>query len=170
MNILYQAIGFGALITLGLSFYQKDKKRIIFWQIAAFAFFFTHYTLIGAKSGAMCNLVQFFTVVLFYFRDKYNWNKLLTAIPIFAGYAAVAFLTYESPQSLVSIVASLIGMLPFFQSNKNVIRAAGIASDVVWFVYAIFVRSYSGLITNIVLIIMTAVSILEPTKKRKKKD
>ena len=164
-SIIYQLIGFGALITLGLSFYQKDKKRIMFWQIAAFVIFCTHYALIGARSGALCNLVQIATLILFCLRDRYGWKKAYIAVPILLGYAVIAVVTYESPVSLLSVAASIIGMAPFFQSNKNVIRGAGIASDAVWLGYAIFVRSYSAIITNIVLIAVTFVSFFERHKK-----
>lgn len=35
MNVLYQLIGFGALITMGLSYWQKDKRMILLWQVVA---------------------------------------------------------------------------------------------------------------------------------------
>ena len=33
MNIFYQLIGFGALIAMGLSYWQNDKRTILLWQV-----------------------------------------------------------------------------------------------------------------------------------------
>lgn len=35
MNIFYQLIGFGALIAMGLSYWQNDKRTILLWQVVA---------------------------------------------------------------------------------------------------------------------------------------
>ena len=45
MNIFYQLIGFGALIAMGLSYWQNDKRTILLWQVVANLIFAIHYTL-----------------------------------------------------------------------------------------------------------------------------
>ena len=50
MNVLYQLIGFGALITMGLSYWQKDKRMILLWQVVANLIFAIHYALLHAQS------------------------------------------------------------------------------------------------------------------------
>jgi hypothetical protein len=37
MNIFYQLIGFGALIAMGRSYWQDDKRTILLWQVAGIA-------------------------------------------------------------------------------------------------------------------------------------
>lgn len=54
MNIFYQLIGFGALIAMGLSYWQNDKRTILLWQVVANLIFAIHYTLLHARSGALC--------------------------------------------------------------------------------------------------------------------
>ena len=53
MNIFYQLIGFGALIAMGLSYWQNDKRTILLWQVVANLIFAIHYTLLHARSGAL---------------------------------------------------------------------------------------------------------------------
>ncbi len=79
--------------------------------------------------------------------------------------ALIAVVTYETPVTLLPIVASLAALLPFFQSNKRVIQAAGIVSGLSWLVYVIAVRSYSGMVTESVLTIITAASLLKKGPK-----
>ena len=55
MNIFYQLIGFGALIAMGLSYWQDDKRTILLWQVVANLIFAIHYTLLHACSGALCS-------------------------------------------------------------------------------------------------------------------
>ena len=51
MNIFYQLIGFGALIAMGLSYWQNDKRTILLWQVVSNLIFAIHYTLLHACSG-----------------------------------------------------------------------------------------------------------------------
>ena len=50
MNIFYQLIGFGALIAMGLSYWQNDKCTILLWQVVANLIFAIHYTLLHAPA------------------------------------------------------------------------------------------------------------------------
>ena len=76
MNVFYQLIGLGALAAMALSFYQKGKRQIMLWQMAAFACFILHYGLIGALSGSLCNVVQIISMLLFAARDRFHWPVL----------------------------------------------------------------------------------------------
>ena len=145
MNIFYQLIGFGALIAMGLSYWQNDKRTILLWQVVANLIFAIHYTLLHACSGALCSFFQIVVLLLFLLQEKFNWSKLVTAIPI---------------------VASLAALLPFFQTRRRVIQMAGIASGLSWLVYVIVVRSYSGMVTESVLTIITAASLLKKETRK----
>lgn len=136
MNVFCQLIGFGALIAMGLSYWQDDKRTILLWQVVANLIFAIHYTLLHVRSGALCSFFQ------------------------------IAVVTYETPVTVLPIVASLAALLPFFQSRQRVIQVAGIASGLSWLVYVIAVRSYSGMVTESVLTIITAASLLKKEFRR----
>ena len=78
----------------------------------------------------------------------------------------IAVVTYETPATVLPIVASLAALLPFFQSRRRVIQAAGIVSGLSWLVYVIAVRSYSGMVTESVLTIITAASLLKKESRK----
>ena len=165
MNVLYQLIGFGALITMGLSYWQKDKRMILLWQVVANLIFAIHYELLHAQSGAVCSFFQIIVLILFLLQERFRWNKVAAAMPIAAVFLLIAVLTYESPVTLLPILASLVALLPFFQSNKRVIQGAGIVSSLSWLVYVIAVRSYSGMVTESVLTVITAASLMKKEPK-----
>ena len=106
MNVFYQLIGLGALAAMALSFYQKGKRQIMLWQMAAFACFILHYGLIGALSGSLCNVVQIISMLLFAARDRFHWPVLAAAIPIFLCYGVLGWYSYESPLALLPVIAS----------------------------------------------------------------
>lgn len=170
MNIFYQLIGFGALIAMGLSYWQNDKRTILLWQVVANLIFAIHYTLLHARSGALCSFFQIVVLLLFLLQEKFNWSKLVTAIPIVAVFLLIAVVTYETPVTVLPIVASLAALLPFFQSRRWVIQVAGIASGLSWLVYVIAVRSYSGMVTESVLTIITAASLLKKESSPERTD
>ena len=74
-------------------------------------------------------------------------------------------LIHISPLALLPVIASLIGMLPFFQSKETVIKIAAIISDSLWLIYTIAVHSYSGALTNVLLIVTTFGSLLVGRKR-----
>lgn len=80
--------------------------------------------------------------------------------------ALIAVVTYETPVTVLPIVASLAALLPFFQSRQRVIQAAGIVSGLSWLVYVIAVRSYSGMVTESVLTIITVASLLKKETRK----
>ena len=121
MNIFYQLIGFGALIAMGLSYWQNDKRTILLWQVVANLIFAIHYTLLHARSGALCSFFQIVVLLLFLLQEKFNWSRLVTAIPIVAVFLLIAVVTYETPVTVLPIVASLAALLPFFQTRRPVV-------------------------------------------------
>lgn len=164
MNWVYQIIGFGALLMLGLSYWQSEKRQIMLWQMAGNLLFAIHYFFLSARSGALCSLFQIIVLLLFTMRDRFGWKRSLIAFPILFIFGLIAAITYETPVTLLPILGSVLSLLPFFQSNRTVIQVAGVFSALAWLVYVISVHSYSGIVTESVLAILTFTSILKRSK------
>lgn len=164
MNWLIQVIGFGAFIMLALSYWQAEKQRIMLWQMAANLLFAVHYFLLNAQSGAVCSVFQIVVLLLFTLRDKFGWKRVVISIPVLLIFGLIAVVTYETPITLLPILGSVLSLLPFFQSNRRVIQISGIFSALAWLVYVISVGSYSGILTESVLAVTTAASLLKRPK------
>ena len=74
---------------MGLSYWQDDKRTILLWQVVANLIFAIHYTLLHARSGALCSFFQIVVLLLFLLQEKFNWSKLVTAIPIVAVFLLI---------------------------------------------------------------------------------
>lgn len=70
--ILIQVIGAIAFITLVASYYQKEKKKILFIQIIAYILFAIHYYLLSGVSGTICNVLGLLSLLSIYIMEKNN--------------------------------------------------------------------------------------------------
>lgn len=73
--IIIQIIGAIAFATLAISYYQKDKRNILFLHIIAYIMFTIHYYLLSGITGAICNLIGLFALFSIYIIEKYKWKN-----------------------------------------------------------------------------------------------
>ena len=172
MEIFIDILGYVALAFLGLSFFMKKRIGIIILQVIANLFFIAHYVVMGifindgAYSAALCNIAQFIMLFVFAYCD---YKKLKKFIPgIFIGvlygglltYGYVMLIGYGQYVSLISVVASTIGISGFFSSKKFVIKILGIISDSIWLTYGILISDLPTILTNSILLFTTTISLI----------
>ena len=152
--IFIQLIGIAAWIMLGLSYYRKDTDKILVFQIIGTLLYCVHYGLLSAWSGLF--ICAFETIFDFGYyktdKDKYIY---MASIPIRIIGGMIGF-------------SSLIDVLPITTSltdgytltkKKKVVVVGAVISYTMWVIYDIFVMSYSGAITD-GLIVLSNLSIL----------
>ncbi len=143
-----QLIGFVAWILLAVSYYRKDTNHILVFQIISTILFCLHYLLLGAYSGL---LICVYEVI----RD-YSYYKTDIDDYIFLGsilvYGISAYLTFTTVLDVFPYVASLIDGF-FLTKKRNVVVLGAIVTYTLWLVYDLYARSYSGAITDAIIII-----------------
>lgn len=146
--ILIQLIGVVAWIFIFVSFYRKNTNRILIFQVVASILYCIHYYFLEAYSGLlMCALSAIFDYAYYKTdKDKYLY---LVSIPlrIFSG-----MLYYKSIVDLLPIFASLVDGYVLTKEKKTVVFG-GIIYYLLWTIYNIFVMSYSGAVTDFILVI-----------------
>ena len=76
--IIAQILGAIGYSLLAYSYFKKKKKEILFIQILAYIGFTTHYYLLNAKSGTVCNILGFIALILIYlFSNNEKKKKIL---------------------------------------------------------------------------------------------
>ena len=152
--IIIQMIGILAWIMLGLSYYRKDTNKILVFQIIGTLLYCVHYGLLGAWSGLF--ICAFETIFDFGYyktdKDKYIY---LASIPIRIIGGMIGFSTLVD---VLPITASLTDGYTLTKKKKVVVVGA-VISYTMWVIYDIFVMSYSGAITD-GLIVLSNLSIL----------
>ena len=141
--IFIQLVGILAWLMLILSYYRKDTNRILVFQIIGTFLYCLHYYLLGAYSGLF---ICAFEVIFDYGYYKTNKDKyiyiLSIPIRIFGG-----LIGFKKIVDVFPIIASLIDGYSLTKRKKIVVVGA-IISYTLWVIYDICVMSYSGVLTD----------------------
>ena len=145
--LFIQLLGFGAWLLLVYSYYRENTNKILIFQILSTLLFCVHYYLLGAYSGLLICIYEVLRDYSYYKTDKDNYIFIGSAIV----YAVSAVITYTSILDLFPYIASMIDGFFLTQKRKTVVFGA-IITYVMWFIYDMYARSYSGAITDGILI------------------
>ena len=152
--ILIQAIGILAWLLLILSYYRKDTNKILVFQIIGTVLYCLHYGLLGAWSGLFICACETLFDLGYYKTDKDRYIYM-ASIPIRIIGGLIGF---TSVVDVLPICASLIDGYTLTKKKKIVVIGA-VISYTLWVIYDIFVMSYSGAITD-GMIVLSNLSIL----------
>ena len=152
--IFIQMIGIIAWLMLILSYYRKDTNRILVFQIIGTVLYCVHYGLLGAWSGLFICACETLFDLGYYKTDKDKYIYM-ASIPIRIIGGLIGFSTLVD---ILPITASLTDGYTLTKKKKVVVIGA-VISYTMWVIYDIFVMSYSGAITD-GMIVLSNLSIL----------
>ncbi|MBQ2873092.1 MAG: YgjV family protein [Bacilli bacterium] len=163
--ILIQLIGVLAWIFLFLSFYRKNTDKILIFQVIASLLYCVHYYFLNAYSGLlMCLISAIFDFA--YYKSNNDKYLYLMSIPlrIIAG-----FISYSRIVDILPIVASLLDGY-ILTKEKKTLLIGSVIYYVIWIIYNVNVASYSGVITDGILVISNLSILLFNFNILNKKD
>ncbi len=149
-----QIIGFLAWILLILSYYRKDTDKILVFQIISTILFCLHYYLLEAYSGLLICILEVIRDSTYYKTDKDNYIFIGSVVV----YIICSIITFTKIIDLFPYLASLIDGYFLTQKRKIVVFGA-IITYTLWLIYDLYARSYSGAVTD-GIIILSNLSIL----------
>lgn len=154
--IFIQLIGFVGLLLFALSFQPKTKQKILGFQVFSFLFWALHYALLGAWTGTALALLNSLRVIAFYkYKTRPRW-LLYTFLILALLFAAI---TWEGYISLFVVGGVFFATISTFQQDEQKLRYLFPPSNIMWIVYNLFVRSYSGVLSEIIVLISIIVGI-----------
>lgn len=149
-NWIIQLIGFGGTAAYLLSFQFRKNRHLFMMQAASYCFYFIHYFLLGAMTGAFCYSINLIRSILLSSNKKWAHSKYAcAALCIFQVVAAS--LTWEGWLSLLPCIANIASTTGGYSGNARTIRAANMfVNSPLCAVYAILVGSWAGLVDEII--------------------
>ena len=145
---------------LGVTYYVKDRKKILIISIISNTSCGIAYLLLGAWSGvAMCILAVFREVVNIIDekkngkRDYINTFDIYFLIFLYVLCIISAILTFEGFLSLLSIFATMLYTYSIWQKNTKVYKICGIPIGILWITYNAYVKSLFGIILESIILI-----------------
>lgn len=143
-------------IVLIISFWCKDRKKILKVQTVSSILYSIQYLLLGGYSGLGVNILG--TIRSVVFANKKESSKKFLIIFIIA-YAAVGILTWDSLISLFPIIASLVYVIATYNDNPQYIRIGCIIASVFWIIYNFSIMAYVGCVTESILMISNILAV-----------
>ena len=159
--IYIQMIGLLAFCLLVLSFYKKNTATILLYQTASNFIYFIHYFLLGGMTGAYISLLSMIRNIVFI------QTKSKIIIPIFIIlYLIVTLVFYENIYSLLPMIANSVYLIAITFNTRKHLLIGELISATLWFIYSLFVLSYSGMITELILMISNEVQLITLNRKK----
>ena len=170
LETVAQIVGFLGTALLFISFQQKKRQGILFFQICSGAVFILHYILLGALTGAALNFIGFSRSIVFYNSDK-KWAKSpwwLVFFIIISGIASAA--TWAKWYSILPAIAMMLTTVSYWLKNETKIRLVTFPSSPCWLVYNALAGSVAGVITECIVMSSLVIAIIrfDILKKGKK--
>ena len=158
-----QLIGFLAFFVLVLSFYKKNTRTIIAYQVVSNFAYTVHYLLLGALSGAYISFIGIFRNIAYL---KVKKQKRIFATIIISLYLLVTIVFYENIFSILPFIANSQYLLAMLKNDKKVLLISALVSSSMWGLYAIFVSSYAAMITETILLVSNTIQLIKLKKSR----
>lgn len=159
---------------VGLTYYAKDRKKILIISFLAVITNAIAYILLHAWTGvAMCIVVQIRNII-FLIDEKKNGKRetidkkdVIILIVLCSITVVFTIFTYDGFLSLLSVIATMIYTYSVWQKKTNIYKLLGIPVGILWILYNIYVKSIFGVILESILLICSTSGYLLERKKCK---
>lgn len=161
---------------LALTYFAKNRKGILVFNLIALLCNGVHYVLLNAWAGLVVVAVAILRNTLFLIQQKvknFNKNKVIDwiiLIVLLVFSTVMGYITYDAPFDLFSILSSIVFTISVWQKNINIFKILGILSSLLSLAYYIYIDSIFAIILESVLLsIMIVSTIIYFTKIRNNK-
>ena len=174
--ILSQVFTILMYILLAMTYYLKDRKKILIVSFLSTISITIAYILLHAGTGfAMC-VVATIRNIIFIIDEKKNGKKdyltkkdyyllglfyLITVI--------LTALTYDGFLSLLSVFATMIYTYSVWQKKVLIYKICGIPVGIFWIAYNIYIMSVFGIALESILLIFSTIGFFKELKEQKSK-
>lgn len=160
-GIIAQIVGVLAIIFFALSPQQKNKKRILIFQLISSILYALQYMFLGAFSAVATNLIGAVKNLSFYMYTKKDKDIPIAMLYIYIIIIVVfGVLTFSNILSVLPIILSVIFTYGTWQSNLKIYRIIALVTSVIWLIYNLGVGAYVSGIGNIFQITSAIIAIV----------
>lgn len=127
-----------------------------------------HYAFLGAWSGLISKVVTTARngIAAYEAKNKRKNNKWLPVVFI-TLYIILGVITFDSPFSVLPILAPSIYTIVIYNYDASVIRYAIVVTAIIWLIYDIHVLSIVGIVADIIITVNGLIAIYRYRKKQK---
>ena len=172
--ILSQVFTIIMYILLALTYYAKDRKKVLYLSFLSIIANGIAYIFLSAWTGVAMCVVALIRNIIFLVDERKNGkrekiNKVDIAILVILYVITIisTVFTYEGVLSLLSVFATGVYTYSVWQKKTNIYKLLGIPVGILWILYNIYIMSIFGIILETVLLICSITGYLLEMKKYK---
>lgn len=161
--IISQIVGFFAVAIFLLSYQQKERKKIIVYNVVSRVLYIVQYLLLGAYEGAVLDILGAVSSTVATKKDSPFLRKhlRLAVVGIDLVIVAIGLLLYESPLSLLPIVGILFHTTAFWISDERIIRWVSLLGSPFWFVYNFASQAYGSSVGDLLTMVSIVIAMIK---------
>jgi len=172
--IASQILTIAMYVTLAISYYMKDRTKILLINFLGCLLIGLAYLLLSAYTGAVMALISVIRNIIFLIDEKKNGKSekivkkdIYILIFIYLIIVIVTIPTYNSLLSLLSVFATSLFTFSVWQKKTIIYKALGIPISSLWIAYNIYVLSLFGFVLESIILIFALSGFIIEKKKRK---
>lgn len=169
-------------ILLGASYFGKKRRLIVILDIASMTCGIVAYLLLGADLGMMMSIVILLANFYYLWEEnvlakkpkkkrgatRIGWQKWLVLGIVMGVIVVLAWLTYDGPASLLSVVATVLYEISIWQNSTKIYKFLGIPVALCWMLYNGFILSVVGVVFEGIMLISSIWGYVIEIKGKKK--
>ena len=149
-----------AFLALFISICIKDRKKSLCVQSLNCLFESIYDFIINAYTGAILSIVNLIRTLFFINKDKFNkifyiWLLFIFEIVIIIN----CIFTYQGYISLIPTIGSMIRAYCLWQTNMKLVRFSGLTTGILYGIYYVYYHSWFLVMGDILLFIISLISI-----------
>ncbi len=164
IELVAQAIGVAAAFFGIFSFQQKERGKILIWQIINNVLWTAHMLLLGAVAGGLLNAIGIFRGIVFYFREERKWAQsnawYFIFCALFAAVSAFSWMMGDGALALLPMLGMFFTTVSLALRDPFHVRFVSFFSSPCWLSYNAVKGSIPGVCTETFLIVSITVGIL----------
>ena len=169
MKIAAQIVGLLGIVCSLLSFQQKERKKVMLFQMTASALFCIQLFMVGAVTGGFIDSISFLRTVVFSQNDK-KWASSPAWLGIFiVAMVGTGILTWQNAWSILPILGAVLSTIALWMKKASHIRGISLLVGPCWLVYSLVHGAYTGALNEVLAMTSIIIGIFRHDLKRKTK-
>lgn len=156
----------------GLSYYAKDRKKVLILNFIGLISIAIAYVLLKAWTGLAMDIVAIIRNIIFLIdekkngtRDKNTKKDVVILITLYAIIIVSTIFTYNGFLSLASVIATCIYTFSVWQKNVKTYKLLGVFVETFWIIYNIYIKSIFGIILEAIVLICAITGYIKEIRK-----
>ena len=166
-DVTAQVLGILALLAMVLSYQQKERKRLLWFQLGSNALYAVSYFLLGANTMVVMCIVNVARSFVFSKNDT-KWGKSRFWLYLFLAVALVGgIVTWSGWLDLLIIAATLLLTVTLYSTNLRFMRKVFLILPFMYIAYNVAHKSYGGIGNDVFCIVSAMIAIWRFDIKKK---